>query len=539
MHDIAPVTGAGNDELELSRQDKSGKTTFAAAQDNQERITMKWASMWRSIMLSGLDKTLFPYSHFIRALQLQDLQDLLQDDKFRVPRVSRTLFEGDMAKYRVDRQLQVSRKKNSYVLIDAEATVNGFAEVITQHAPMLEEFSGNQQLDAGILAKSIPRMPNLQTLKVFQGEALNGMGPLLRTHCPLFSTLSFYGWQRPDADQHLATLLSEIKPNSLRSFEVHSTSNIGAETFLALNCHRESLKELKLNDIKADATSSLALLKECTKIHTLLLAERAPATKDLEKDHNAEFLEILAWLRDCIELQTLMIRNLISGPALLKNTLMENNLRLTRLEVENYSMADSKDFHQALAHQPSLLHLSLRGESSESSTDNNVLVDALTKLKNLTELRLREISDNFMNTHIMQLTLSLTQLEVFWTSGYGITDEIWSAVSTLRNLRALEFNALSRFTTTGIVDFILSLEEDSNAGIALLVMMQENDCDISEDDQQLIRETIENKLNGRFQFMLFKGNTILKISLSIISKNETDQFNPDPDAENYSGDDTD
>lgn len=68
MHDIAPVTSGGSDEVETSKK---------------EQLTMQWAGLWRTIVLSSLDKTLFPYSRYVRRLNLQDLEELLQDRSFR------------------------------------------------------------------------------------------------------------------------------------------------------------------------------------------------------------------------------------------------------------------------------------------------------------------------------------------------------------------------------------------------------------------------------------------------------------------------
>lgn len=473
--------------------------TFERRLDNQERIRIKWAALWRSILLSSLEKTLFPYSQFIRVLRLEDLQELLQG-VFNVKRVAATLFNGDVTKYRVDK----TTKKGNFVVIDACATVNRVAKVITQHSPMLEEFSGHQQLDGSILAESLSKVPQLKTLRVIRGEALEGIGPLLRVHCPSFNTLSFYGWQHPEADQQLADLLAELRPNSLKSFEVHSTSNIGAKSYAALNHHSESLKELKLNDIKPEAVAGLSLLRECTGLQTLLLSELVPGTVDLKKQHKESFQEIIAWLRECRDLRSLTIRNFPSGPALLQTLLTESQIKLTRLEVEKYTMAESKEFHQALAQQPTLQHLSLWGEGSQSMSDNDALVDALCQLGNLTEVRLREVSDKFFNSDITRLARSLSKLEAFWTSGSSFTDEIWRHMAGLKSLRLLEFNALTHFTTSGIVDFVTSLSE-GNRGLALVLMMQDKSCDISEDDQTLIKQIIEATLDGSFQIMLWPG----------------------------------
>lgn len=71
MHDISPVTtGAGGDEVAHS------------VKGEVKRIT-KWARMWRSIIMSSLGKTMFPYAQFVRNLRLGDLQELLEEGKFR------------------------------------------------------------------------------------------------------------------------------------------------------------------------------------------------------------------------------------------------------------------------------------------------------------------------------------------------------------------------------------------------------------------------------------------------------------------------
>ena len=79
MHDVAPVTSTYNDEIEMAPQER---TSRAAYEKGQEQLMGKWASMWRSIILSSLGKTLFPYSRYVRTLSLQDLEHLLQDAKF-------------------------------------------------------------------------------------------------------------------------------------------------------------------------------------------------------------------------------------------------------------------------------------------------------------------------------------------------------------------------------------------------------------------------------------------------------------------------
>lgn len=70
MHDVAPITSARSDDFEETTQ---GKTQ----QESKAQVLSKRSSMWRAIVLSSMNMTLFPYSKYIRTLRLQDLEDLL------------------------------------------------------------------------------------------------------------------------------------------------------------------------------------------------------------------------------------------------------------------------------------------------------------------------------------------------------------------------------------------------------------------------------------------------------------------------------
>ena len=492
MYHEAPVTSGGTDEFEQST----------------EGITMKWASMWRSIILSSLGKTLLPYSQYIRVLRVGNLHDLLSDSKFlQTARISGSFFAGDLADYRIDRSIQGSKKKKIYLVIDAEATLNRFAEDIMQQTPMLEELAcPTVSFDSKMLAKSIPGLPHLQSLNIFYGEILAGMGSVFNRHCPLFNSLEIYGWTHPQADQDFANLLFQLRPQSLRSLKMHSMGDCGAETFLALNSHRESLETLELEGVHAEAMPALSMLKGCTNVKSLILAENAPPIQDLEKRHKDTFHEVVAWLRECKGLRNLGMKNFLSSSAIVTPILLENDIKLINLSLDGYVMAESTDFHHALAHQPSLQGLWLTGEGFDpGDAENDVLVEALSKLQHLRHLHLKEVSDGFMNPHIVRLAKDLPQLEDFGISGYGVDDGIWEDMASLHSLRNLELNAISRFTANGILDFIVNLDE-GNRGLSLSINMQENESEISDQEYAMIQETIYAKLEGRFGLTFWKGN---------------------------------
>lgn len=494
MHEMAPITSARSDEIEEAAQGKV---------QHQSDILVKRIGMWKAIVLSSICKTLFPYSKYIRTLRLQDLEDLLDrlgDPKLRG--MSASFFRDELREVEVKREVKIQKK--NYLVVDAIQTSNRLADLITKETPMLEELSGN--IYRSTLSKAIPRLPKLQHLTIYGGEALEATGNLMNVHCPFFKSLKFYGWQNAEADQQFATFLNELRPNTLESFEIISSSQIGAESFLALNCHRETLSELKLVGIKADAIQAISMLKGCTNLTSLSLAENGIATQDLEKRHNDIFLEIIAWLRECKTLQTISMTKMLSATGLLTPVLLENSINLTKLELEGYLMSESGDFHRALAAQTSLQALWLKGESSDLGTDVDILVDSLSKLENLVDLRLREISDYFLDNHLVKLAQCLKKLETWWTSGYGITDAVWSGFASLHELKDLNLSAVTRFTADGIMGFVLGLGT-GNSGLVLNVAMGDEDFQLSEDEQLLIRETISSQVGGRFDFMYFRGKT--------------------------------
>ncbi|KAL8737426.1 MAG: hypothetical protein Q9181_001705 [Wetmoreana brouardii] len=517
MHDVSPVTNRGSSDADMSAQERA-KTTYRARLHQEEVLIIRWAQLWRMITLSAIGQTLFPYVHYIRALNLEDLEELLQDSKFK-DKVSNNFFEGELARCKV----QTSGPNKTQTRLDAGATSNMLGDIITTSTPMLEELSGKVENDA--LLRWVPRIPRLRLLNLWYGGALVGAGPLLRQHCHGFKNLSLWGWNHDDADQKFADFLNEINPQTLESLEIFSNAAIAAESFLALSCHRESLTQLKLNSLKTNAMLSLNMLAGCTNLTTLLLTDNSYSYTDLKNSQNDVFLEIIAWLRNCKKLRSVTFREFRGGQNFMTPILLENDIHLTHLELKGYVMADARDFHQALSNQLSLQELQLQGDSDEAGDGVATLVESLSQLVNLTDLRLQDISDYFTDEVISRLARSLPKLEGWWTSGWGVTDAIWPDVVTLKSLRRLDMAATSRFTSEGILDFILNLGP-GNKGLVLAIMMGDVDCDLTEDEQNMIRETMAALVDGRFEFQLQRGTHSLH-KYYFMRRSQTPQSDPD------------
>ncbi len=306
----------------------------------------------------------------------------------------------------------------------------------------------------------------------------------------------------------MGVFLTGLRPDTLEYFEVISFSDLGLETFLALNQHKTSLRELRLSNLKTEAIHALPALKACTAIEALHLEELHGTTDltDSEGSQSNVLREIIEWLGSCKHLETITVKKLRNGPAILTSVLLENSIHLRKLEVEGYTMRDNQDFHRALASQPDLLTVKLKGDSEDVVRDDlDILVGSLSNLVQLRDLQLREVSDYFRDEHICTLASKLTQLEELYTSGFGITDIVWWDISRLSNLRTLSFNAMTGFTLTGILGYISSLGA-GNKGLVISIDNADPGSNLDEEEQRVVREALASKVEGRFNFTLMRGN---------------------------------
>lgn len=74
---VAPITDKDSDQ-QIPAPGKLGKIHNAHVMKlSQQQVFMKCAGLWRTIVLSSLGQTLYPYSQYIRTLNLRDLEELL------------------------------------------------------------------------------------------------------------------------------------------------------------------------------------------------------------------------------------------------------------------------------------------------------------------------------------------------------------------------------------------------------------------------------------------------------------------------------
>lgn len=271
----------------------------------------------------------------------------------------------------------------------------------------------------------------------------------------------------------------------------------GTDVFQALSCHGTSLIELRLIMFPPETIPAILFPQGCKNLVSVSLAGHGRDFSAPGNSNSDTFLETFAWLKQCKKLRSLEFTGYFGNPVIAP-ILSENSIRLTSLLVQVSRIQDAEIFFHAVSNQTSLQSLWLKGDVDDYETDIDVRVNYLSKLVNLTHLRLSEISERFVDRHIVQLAGSLPKLELWWTAGRSLTDAIWSELATLRSLRRLGITAFTSFTTEGILDFIENLGP-GNQGLALSVLQSGIDWDFLV-DPNLIQEVINEKVKGRFEF---------------------------------------
>ena len=474
----------------------------------QELTVQRWSILWRTITLSAFGKTIYPYCRYLRYLDLRDLGDLLDDDKFR-GKISKHFFTGELAQFHFVLEIPIRVRT---VRLDSKKIINGIGDVITQHAPLLEALS--EPTNSNVLSNSLlqwtPRLTHLKSLDFWDGKALANeeIRNLLHAHCPNLSSLRLYSSTNEDADHILAAFISGMPDNSLTYFENISYCRIGAETCLALNSHGKSLRSLKL-ELEDDGILALALLQGCTSLEILSMS--APVTLvNLKETQHDVYLEIIEWLMNCTSLQDISFNNFVSAPDLLLPILLKKDIALQKLQIyategSMYIVKDHHDFHQALTQQTSLRTLLLRADPDPPTRDDlEILIDSFCSLEGLREMRLYRISDYFSDDHINTLATRLLSLEDLYIGGYGISDAVWPSLAKLENLKYITFSGVTTFTFDGIANFVDQLGE-GNSGLALSVDNADPDVAISQEGQDLIRDLLAAKVDGRFEYTLLRG----------------------------------
>ncbi|KAK0925319.1 hypothetical protein LTS16_003968 [Friedmanniomyces endolithicus] len=473
---------------------------------------MRWSILWRTVTLSALGKTMYPYCRHVRNLDLRDLSDLLDRlDETRSRKVAKHFFASHLSSFH--HVLQTTGKYRA-TRLNSEKTLAEVGDIITQQAPLLEGIAEPSTSDvlSGTLPAWAPRLTHLHELELWDGKALEDetLRKLLHTHCPKLNKLRMYRSSASDPDRSVAAFISGMPQDALRSFENMDTSGLGPQTCLAINGHGRSLTSLKLA-LEEDEMLGLGLLQGCTQLETLhistLHVTALRPSIDLKATQNDVYLEIVDWLRRCAQLTEIFFNDVVSAPDLLLPVLLNGDVKLRTLGIKAkegsmYQAKNQHGFHSALSTQSSLKRLDICADPDIMTRDDNdtsIVLDSLCHLTELQTLQLFRISHYFSDEHIKLLAQHLPRLDALYIGGYGITDDVWSAVGTLKYLKSITFAGITAFTSDGILSFIEKLGE-GNTGLVLSIEMADPDTMTPEEVQEILREALTSSVNGRFEY---------------------------------------
>lgn len=296
--------------------------------------------------------------------------------------------------------------------------------------------------------------------------------------------------------------------DTLEYFENIGECGIGTETCKALNTHGKSLKFLALA-VPDKGIDGLGLLKSCTAIETLKLTDTRPP-HDLKESHNDTLEGMIEWLKQCTKLRDVSFTNFVSAPDILTPVLNEEGIDLMELQINArddcmYMLREHQAFHAAIGLQTKLQSLLLKADPDPlEPVARNQLCESLCELRDLRYLKLTRSSDYFQDDQLQLLAENLLNLEDLLVSGWLLSDQTLEKLSNLGNLKSVTFNGLSNFTADGILEFIDKLGS-GNRGLAVSIDMASLESALSSEEQDLVRDTLATKVQGRFEYQLVRG----------------------------------
>ncbi|KAI1213161.1 uncharacterized protein F4807DRAFT_413091 [Annulohypoxylon truncatum] len=480
-------------------------SSISTGDDNNR---LEWARLWRSIILSSIGETAYPYCVYVRSLSIGNLDDCLRDIH-QETRVRNFFFEGPMEQF--------------YVVRDgrpAIATImNKCADSIIKRIKMsadsrgatvaLEHLEGTH-IPHDILPGWIAQLRGLRSLRIRDGSVLGlDAARAISQYCPNFADLTCYYYVSSDADDDLASFFLTLRPNSLRSFEIISKNEIGPNTLMALNSHAKSLRSLSLRSITVQAKKALHQLFSCTGLETLVIENSGLYNwVDMEDYGEGVLKGIIAWISSCKSLKDLSLhvpQALIIG----NGVLMAPDIRLTSLSMLDIGLvseeAENLDW-AVLRSQDRLKSLTL-GLMSNLNTNGLIidqgmrLVDSICLLKNLTSLNL--MLSYVTAVEVTQFALSLPNLSEFSFSGDMMDDTILKHLGRLSKLKVLSVNALSAFSFDGLYDFAAKLNTPDHMGIRVDILNQVGELKFRESDFAQLQQYFMGTLQGRIEITYF------------------------------------
>ncbi|KAI0166186.1 hypothetical protein GGR57DRAFT_509894 [Xylariaceae sp. FL1272] len=464
------------------------------------------AQLWRSLILSSIGTTVYPYCAYvlmIQALSLGSGLGYFLDDIRSDTRTRNFFFEGPMQQFQDDTITRTRFVREDLTKINIKC-----ADSITRYIKELAVNSGTavalRHLEVGQITRDtliswLARLGTLTFLQLENGSVLDSeVATALSHYCPNFKELKCFQWASSTSEE-VAAFFQTLRHNSLQRLAILSSNLIEEPSLDALNAQAESLKELCLRSLSSSATKNLGRLSKCTalEIIDIEMVHREPPIHDSQDEDS---LRTASWIRSCKQLRELNMCHIGNALSMLKNVLEDPEIRLKQLKLQDYCDLDSADgtigreVWTALGQQGALESLTIALQDGVidglTLSQHPELTDSICRLSKLTTLNLMQAYVS--SAEIRRFTSSLPLLEDLSFGGDIIDDSVIEHLRKWPRLVSLSINAVTAFSFESLQSFAQNL----NHGMRLDLLNQWYDARLT-DDQLAWLELAFTAVDGR------------------------------------------
>lgn len=490
----------------------------ASTGDTDVVETKFWACLWRSILMSCVGQSSFPYCLWIRALNLGNLHSLLEDlarDRFRVGDIDvnykvlrQWFFSTPLRDFYITRKRARTVMDLDQIVIKAGDAVTSFIKQAAEDenkTVMLSSLEG-YHLPTTCLQDWVSRLSHLSSLTVRDGSVLTAdVARMIRANCPLFKEVVCHYCIGTDVDQDLAGFISGLVPNTLESFTIMSVNAIGEQTFRAMTSHSVSLRVLRFC-VELPGLTALHFLSGCSNLKEITIEASGITARGFhwERELKDEFQQVVSWLAGCLSLTSLDLVFVPNASSILHRILRVPEIRLVSLDVK--LVHASEHFYSSLGQQTDLESLVIRSDDElvdlvePASRRHQNFIDSICSCTRLRKLDL--MNELLSKDDILRIVESLPLLDDLAFDGDFIGNDFLLPLAGLRLLKTLNINALSYFTFTGILKFISDLRFDEKAshdGLRIYIMRQFGDHKLSDAEERMLTDEVARRFKGRFE----------------------------------------
>ncbi|KAI0976334.1 hypothetical protein F4678DRAFT_416697 [Xylaria arbuscula] len=471
------------------------------------------ARLWRSIVLSSLGATRYPYCAYIRALSLSSLAECLDyirpDEDLR-----QFFFEGLMQDFLVLQEEGKRRVKSTrYRLppLDNAAITSRCADSIIQYTKTLADDNSTPMTLTHLEASVFPRdilpawlshLGALTSLQIHDGSVLGvEAASAIAEHCPNFSELTCFHCSSSSVDQEVAAFLLTLRPNTLQTFEILSRNNLNEDTLAALKTHSKSLRVLDLRTLLTSTLKAIHILSECTALETLLIEKEASydGAVDLNEEELSRFAQ---WVSSCRALSELSFHHIRNPLPILEQVLQTSEIRLEKLHIQGSNFVSrevTRATWMALGQQKRLKSLTIASDDQPANDLDFIrypeLTDSICHLSSLATLNL--LQSHVSSVDIVRITTALPRLEELSFGGDLFDESILEPLSKLHKLATLTINAITNFTYDGLWSFAQRLYEVGNRGIRVELLNQWYEAKLTTREEKQLNRYFAKNLKGQ------------------------------------------